>query len=240
MQPVNVPWIAGPSLSFTGPWARVTEMYAEQLLWIRRNERRRIARELHDTTAHALGVAEQSLELHRLLAESDPERAQQRLELAEQSVREALKSVLDIGTELRLASQDKELGEALDDYLARTAPTDVKTELTTSGPLHELPRSIADEVYLIVREAAHNAFLHAEPRHLTIDVGIADGVLTARVDDDGTGFDPEVTAHHGGGLLSMSERAELIGARLRVRSRAAGTAVELRLPVAAGTGGAMT
>ncbi|MGW1022909.1 sensor histidine kinase [Streptomyces sp. NPDC002577] len=232
MQPANVPCTTAASLSFTGPLARVNEMYAELQLWIQQDERRRIARELHDTTAHALGVAEQSLKLHRLLAESDPERAARRLELAEQSVREAMQSVLDIGTELRLASEDRELGEALDGYLARTAPADVETELTTSGPLHELPRSIAEQIYLILREAVRNAFLHAGPRRLTIDVGIADGALAARVNDDGTGFDPEVTAHHGGGLLSMSERAELIGARLRVRSGAAGTAVELRLPLA--------
>jgi two-component system sensor histidine kinase DegS len=72
---------------------------------------------------------------------------------------------------------------------------------------------------------------HAAPRHLSIELTVADSVLTARIRDDGIGFDEEVSAHQGAGLLSMSERAELLDARLRVTSSAAGTLVDLRVPL---------
>ncbi|WP_377268740.1 sensor histidine kinase [Peterkaempfera sp. SMS 1(5)a] len=201
------------------------------VLQAQHGERRRIARELHDRTAHALGVALQSLKLYRLYARTDPQRAERRLAVAEQSVHEALATVLGIATELRISVEGSGLRAALDDYLMRAAPRDVKVELTC-GMLGGIPGPTADQLYLMVREAVRNALLHAGPRRVWIDLRVVDGVLQARVSDDGAGFDTEqVTAHQGAGLLSMSERAELIGAELEMQSSSAGTLVQIRVPL---------
>lgn len=201
---------------------------------IQQAERRRIARELHDRTAHDLGVAVQSLQLHRLVAATEPPRAARRLDLAESAVRNALQSVLAIGTELRRSTADMGLRAALDDYVASAAPEDVRMEVTASGPLGQIPDPVADQVFLVLREAVRNAVLHARPSRVSIDLTVAEGTLHARVSDDGSGFDAEATAHHEGGLVSMAERAELIGAHLQMDTSPAGTVVEVRLPLSDG------
>ncbi|HEX6623696.1 MAG TPA: ATP-binding protein, partial [Pyrinomonadaceae bacterium] len=93
---------------------------------------------------------------------------------------------------------------------------------------------IRDEVYRIGREALVNAFRHAEAGGVEVEVEYAPKHLRVLVRDDGRGIDAEVlrSGRDGHwGLSGMRERAERIGARLKVRSRAAsGTEVELNVP----------
>jgi signal transduction histidine kinase len=93
---------------------------------------------------------------------------------------------------------------------------------------------IRDEVYRIGREALVNAFLHARANSIEVEVEYAGRYLRVLVRDDGRGIDAQVL--HSGreghwGLSGMRERAESIGATLRLRSRiGAGTEVELTVP----------
>ena len=93
---------------------------------------------------------------------------------------------------------------------------------------------IRDEVYRIGREAVVNAFRHSHADNIEVEVKYAAKHLSVSVSDDGRGIDPEVlqSGRDGHwGLSGMRERAETIGARLTVRSRAAaGTEVELLVP----------
>src|SRR5262249_36063967 len=93
---------------------------------------------------------------------------------------------------------------------------------------------IRDEVYRISREALVNAFRHAEAREIEVEIEFAARALRVLVRDDGRGIDPEVLrAGREGhwGLSGMRERAEEMGARLKVWSRErAGTEVELSVP----------
>lgn len=101
----------------------------------------------------------------------------------------------------------------------------------TSRPLHSLVR---DEVYRIGREAVVNAFRHAQANEIEVEVGYLGNHLRVVVRDDGRGIDPEIlqSGRDGHwGLSGMRERAERIGARLKVRSReGSGTEVELTVP----------
>jgi len=98
-------------------------------------------------------------------------------------------------------------------------------------PLHPI---IRDEVYRIGHEALVNAFRHAAARSIDVEVAYLANRLRLLVRDDGRGIDPQVLrsgldGHWG--LSGMRERAERIGARLKVLSRAAdGTEVELSVP----------
>lgn len=98
-------------------------------------------------------------------------------------------------------------------------------------PLHPI---IRDEVYRIGREALINAFRHAKAKSIRVEVEYSDKHLRVFVSDDGEGIDSQVlrSGREGHwGLSGMRERAERIGARLKVRSRAtAGTEVELSVP----------
>ncbi len=96
--------------------------------------------------------------------------------------------------------------------------------------------AIRDEVYRIGREALVNAFRHAKPNTVEVEMEYASRYLRIMVRDDGCGIDPQVLdAGREGhwGLPGMRERAEGIGAILRLRSRiGAGTEVELTVPSA--------
>jgi signal transduction histidine kinase len=100
-----------------------------------------------------------------------------------------------------------------------------------SRPLHPI---IRDEVYRIGREALINAFRHAHAKTIEVEVEYSANHLRLIISDDGGGIDSQVlrSGRDGHwGLSGMRERAERIGARLKVRSRAAaGTEVELSVP----------
>jgi signal transduction histidine kinase len=104
----------------------------------------------------------------------------------------------------------------------------------TESTARTLRSPIRDEVYRIGREALVNAFQHAEPRSVEVEVEYARSFLRLAVRDDGCGIDPKILdAGRAGhwGLIGMRERSERIGGRLRLRSSVgAGTEVELTIP----------
>jgi len=93
---------------------------------------------------------------------------------------------------------------------------------------------IREEVYGVGREALLNAFRHARARGVQVEIAYSPRALRLLVRDDGCGIDSTVLASRRpecSGLTTMRERAERIGGRFRVRSRAgAGTEVELSVP----------
>ena len=98
-------------------------------------------------------------------------------------------------------------------------------------PLHPVLR---DEVYRIGREALLNAFRHAKAKQIEIELNYSSSLLRVRVRDDGCGIDPQILEQGRDGhwgLSGMRERADRIGARLRLWSSAkGGTEVELSVP----------
>jgi signal transduction histidine kinase len=119
---------------------------------------------------------------------------------------------------------------ALADELQRSHHVAIELDVE---PAAALPADDQVFLYQIVREAAQNAVKHASPTTITVSVtGGPESGYDVRVRDDGTGFagGPEDDLPHHG-LASMRERAQILGAKLRVESvPGAGTAVELHVP----------
>lgn len=198
-------------------------------------ERTRIAQELHDTLLQ--GVISASMQLHVAAADlpaDSPARSQlghiqrlmgQVIEEGRNAVR-GLRSVGDdsLGLEHALARVRQELA------VGEQAGFRVVVE---GGP-RPLRPAVRDEVYRIGHEALVNAFRHSRAKSIEVEVGYLANGLRVLVSDDGVGVDPEVlrSGREGHwGLSGMRERAEKIGGRLKVRSRAAaGTEVELTVP----------
>jgi signal transduction histidine kinase len=113
--------------------------------------------------------------------------------------------------------------------------TDAATyRVIVEGRPRELKPMIRDEVYRIGREGLVNAFRHAGATHVELELEYGVKELCVLVRDDGRGVDPHVVrAGSDGhwGITGMRERAQRIGATLKIRSRAdAGTEIELRVP----------
>jgi signal transduction histidine kinase len=196
-------------------------------------ERQRVARELHDHAAHSVGIGLRQLELHRIYAENDPDRAAAKLEAVETAMREALATIRTMSAALRHAVADSTLEAALRSYLRTNVPVTVTAQVTVAGDSSVIPLEIAEELYLVVREAIRNALLHAQMKELRIELTTQPSRVTATVRDDGRGFaDGRVTKPRSGGLLSMTERVELLSGKLEIVSGlGAGTTVSVQVPL---------
>ncbi|WP_192281413.1 sensor histidine kinase [Xanthomonas sp. XNM01] len=201
----------------------------------RYRERERIARELHDTLLQ--GTQGLILRLHAsslALAPDHPVRRELEtaMDLAEQSLaqgRDRLRGLRDSRFD------GTGLGQALLQVRNEVVVTDdVDLRMLVEGTPRPLRQAVAEELYLIGREALLNAFRHARARQIEIELGYDRRELRLRVRDDGVGLPDEAelqTRSGHWGLRGMAERAERIGARIQVWSRAdAGTEVQIAIP----------
>ncbi len=198
-------------------------------------ERTRVAQELHDTLLQ--GVLSASMQLH-VAVDQLPEDSPVRPRL--NRVLQLISQVVDEGrTTLRGLRSSFDSGDDLKSSFLRI-PQEVGTSETidyrvvVEGEPSSLRSIIRDDVYSIGREALVNAFRHSQARKIEVQLEYAPKHLRILVRDDGLGIDPHVleSGRDGHwGLSGMRERAERIGARLKVLSRAGyGTEVELNVP----------
>ena len=107
--------------------------------------------------------------------------------------------------------------------------------VTVESAPRDMHPILRDEVFRIAGEALRNAFRHAEPRQVEVEIRYDDEQFRLRVRDDGKGIDPAVLSRQGDaghyGLPGMRERAILIGGKLTIWSEVdGGTEVELCIP----------
>ena len=121
--------------------------------------------------------------------------------------------------------------------VAQEAPPDDRASLTVvvKGRVRELHFKVREGAFSIGREALINAMRHAQALHVEVEIAYHPKQFYLRVRDDGRGMDPAVLQQSGPpdhwGLQRMRERAETMGAELRLWSRPeAGTEVELMVP----------
>ena len=198
-------------------------------------ERTRIAQDLHDTLLQ--GLVSASMQLHVAndhIATDSPAKpiVGRVMQLMGQVIEEGRDAVR--GLRSTIGSAD-DLETAFTQAGQEFANEKVKDcRVIVEGTLRQLHPIIRDEAYRIGREALANAFRHSGAAKIEIELEYSPKHLRILVRDDGAGIDPEVL--HSGreghwGLAGMRERAESIGARLKVWSRAqAGTEVELLIP----------
>jgi signal transduction histidine kinase len=198
------------------------------------DERRRVARELHDRLGEGLSVALRQLDLYEIATQRSPEELAPQTMLAREALVESMRRLRAVTSDLRqerVTGLEKALAQYLDSVAAEAQVT-----LLVSGDESWASYAVLDEVFLILREGARNALEHGAPMQVLIAVNVTPHELTARVQDDGRGFvtpEPDVAAKAGtAGLASMRERAALMGGRLTVTSAPGhGTCVELYVPL---------
>ncbi len=174
-------------------------------------ERRRYSRELHDRLAHQMTVVSQSLDLYRAFRESNTERAERRLVLAQESARESLDLMHEFAKELRLSETSDGLRIALENLMRISVPETVVYEVSVEGEEEHLPDYVRDQLYMVLREGVRNAVAHSGSDRIEVEVSITPRHVTARVRDHGTGLDAEDGTTEGLGLSSMKERVSLLG-----------------------------
>lgn len=206
---------------------------AGRLIATQEQERARLARDLHDDVNQRLAAT--SIGLSTLRRRVPPPVAG--------DVAQLQKQVIELSEDLRLMSHQLHPGwlshaglrEALEALcVAPGHQGEPRCVLSVPAEAAGLPGEIALCFYRIVQEALRNAVRHAEATRVNVAVALRDGQAVLHVADDGKGFDPTAVRFHpaGIGLISMSERAKLLGGSFDLRS-APGKGVDLciRIPM---------
>jgi signal transduction histidine kinase len=198
-------------------------------------ERKRLARELHDSVTQTLFSIGLTAEAATELVEADPARAREQLGHLQELTRAAMGEMRSLIFELRPAELETEgLAAALRkhvDVIRRLHEQDI--ELCVEGD-RRLPPHVEKGLLRIAQEALGNAVRHSGARSVTLTLAARDSVVSLRVEDDGHGFDPEeaVTRSRRLGLTSMRERAEALGGTLAIDSeQGRGTTVDVEVRV---------
>lgn len=192
--------------------ARMREL-SRRLLVVQEEERRALARELHDEVGQQLGAIK--LNLKALAASGgDAERIGDGLAIVDATI----EHIRDRALELRPALLD-DLGlSAALEWLCRQQSQRSGIAIGLDAPpLPKLPPELATAIYRIVQEGITNALKHASPGRIGINIHGDDSGLELTIIDDGRGFDSS-TFSHGVGLPGMRERVETLGGRLELES----------------------
>jgi signal transduction histidine kinase len=205
---------------------------------IEEEERRRLARELHDE----LGQHLNAIKIDAVTIRSSPDAEARRAALSIVELTDHLHAIVrDMTRRLRPAGLD-ELGfpAALDNCLEawRGRVPDLDLELSMNGDFENLGEALNMTLYRLIQEGLTNVSRHANARRVDIrlqrNASRSDkGEIELTMKDDGRGFEAETWDGEGVGLIGMRERVEALGGRLEIATRAApGFCVTAWLPVA--------
>jgi signal transduction histidine kinase len=218
-------------------------------------ERLRIAREVHDTVAHAIAIINVQSGVTAYLLDKRPERAREALLTIEQTSSQALHEMRAVLGVLRDDDHGRTPYPGLGQInqltaMAREAGLDIKVEVDSSAA--PLPSAVDTTAYRILQESITNVIRHVGPTRVTVALDHGTDVLEVRVADDGgragsgadaagpntpAGLVTGSAAEPGRGILGMRERCQLLGGKLTAGPRpCGGFEVTARLPLApAGT-----
>jgi PAS domain S-box-containing protein len=206
---------------------------SRRLLDIQEDERRHLARELHDEVGQMLTGLRLILKPN---CDLTADAAKVRFEQARTLVDELLEIVRQLSFDLRPAALDQ-LG-LLPGLLALFERYTTQTGVLVNFKHQSVDGRFAPEVettaYRIVQEALTNAARHADVAEVTVRVWAGPEGLNLQIEDRGRGFDPEVVLAmpRSGGLAGMQERVKLLNGRLTIDSRpGAGTQITAEIPL---------
>jgi signal transduction histidine kinase/ligand-binding sensor domain-containing protein len=211
----------------------------EATLEARVAERTRIARDLHDTLLQRFhGLLLQFQAAFNLLPDR-PRDSKQVLKSAIDRAAEAVTEGRDTVQGLRIpvleSNRLEEALQALAEELANEGGHSASVHVEVYGTPQALHPVVRDETFRLAGEALRNALRHADAEQIQVEIHYEARQLRVRVRDDGKGLDPEVIRRGGKaghfGLSGMSERAELVGGTLALRSSVEkGTEVDFSVP----------
>jgi two-component system sensor histidine kinase UhpB len=212
---------------------------AGQILRAQEQERKRIARELHDETSQVLTSLLISLALLEETVTS--EEGRQRVADTRALAHQTLRAVRNLSIDLRPSALD-DLGLLpalrwyIKEYQQKCA---VEVEFTAHGLKQRLPAEMETALYRVIQESLTNTAKHAHARHAWVSLSEESGTIRARVRDDGQGFDAPAVLRtpwqdRGLGLAGMQERVMLLDGSIKIESQPdQGTSIEVAIPVPA-------
>ena len=223
--------------------ARLRRQLLDREIKVQEEERRRIARELHDEVGQSLTGLIMSLDAveQALLADG---RGKDHLrhyltesrDIASGTLQEIRRVIFDLRPTLL---DDLGLVAAVDWYAKTSlAKAGIQPEVRASGLDGRLPQRVEIALYRLVQEAVANVIKHSYARRCTVSLTWSNGAVETIVEDDGRGFDPDRIGRAGEehlGIVGMQERVRSLGGQFAIDSRpGGGTRVHIRIPLTSG------
>lgn len=211
---------------------RRLQNFSEGALRASEEERKRIARELHDDTAQRLATL--ILRVRMLAMEEDDRRRQDLLEEVRAEIVDAAESVKRMSRGLRPPELEElgiELAVRAHVRTLRESGFRVSAQIGTVDDFLDTTQKLA--LYRVIQEGLSNARRHSGAGSATVRLFHAGEEVVAEISDRGVGFKPEtiMNGEPGLGLIGMQERAAMIGARISVDSeRGRGTRIRVVVP----------
>jgi len=202
-------------------------------------ERSRLGREIHDTLLQSLVAV--ALEFDDISEQLEPTKTALKAQVirirtrVEQYILEARQSISNLRSPML---EQSDLGTALHRWgESATATHGIRFEFALHGMPRHLDGTLEEQLLRIGQEAVTNAVRHGAASAVHMELCFEPTAVLLRVSDDGCGFDPDQPANQADahwGIAGMRERAERVGARLRLVSQpGAGTTVEALVPLMA-------
>jgi signal transduction histidine kinase len=196
------------------------------------DERRRMAREIHDTLAQGLTGIVTQLQAAEQVAD-DPARWRRHVTAATRLARDSLTEARRSVHALRPASLEKgRLSEALAGVAERWSGLNgIPVQITTTGGLRPVQPEVEFALLRAAQEALANVARHAHATRVGLTVSYMDSEVALDVRDDGVGFNPRLPERDGFGLVAMRQRIEDLAGTLQVESEpGSGTAISACVP----------
>ena len=197
---------------------------------VKREERQRIARDLHDTLGHTLSLITLKSQLVEKLIVKNPERASTEAKEITQTSRTALKQLRELISDMRMITVEEELEQIKAILQAANIELEIKQE-TSASSLSPIEQNILG---MCLREAVTNVVKHSKATRCIVSVRELQGELILTVEDNGIGLADQ--NHDGNGIRGMKERIALIDGFVELGTINPGTLLTVKVPVVIRTG----
>jgi two-component system sensor histidine kinase DegS len=220
--------------------AKNRQLIGLKIILAQEDERKRIAREIHDGPAQSLANMILRTEIaERMLETQDLDMIRNELVDLKEQVRIGLGEIRKIIFNLRPMALDDlglvpTLRKFVQDFEERTR---IRAVFETNGKEKRLPSAMEAAMYRLVQEAFNNALKHASPTYILLEMTFSEDAIHLAITDNGCGFSVEqVTAkarqHSQFGLVGMKERVDLLQGKIDIESAIGqGTKIKIQVPI---------
>ncbi|RED57618.1 sensor histidine kinase [Cohnella lupini] len=225
--------------------AKNRQMIGLKIILAQEDERKRIAREIHDGPAQSLANLVLRTEIaERLLDTKDLVVVRNELIDLKSQIRIGLEEIRKIIFNLRpMALDDLGLVPTLRKFVQDfEEKTRIRAVFETSGKDKRLPSAMEAAMFRLVQEAFNNALKHAQPTFVSLEITYQDDIVQMLIEDNGVGFHTDVVesrarSHSHFGLIGMKERVDLLQGKIDIESTVGqGTQIKINVPIKAEPG----
>jgi signal transduction histidine kinase len=211
----------------------------ERIIEIEEDERKKLARDLHDGPTQSIAAIAMRLNYVRILLSREPEKVSEELSNIENLARRTTKEIRQMLFSLRpIILETQGLTVALEQYIQKLEETDPINYHLQAQPVEDyLDMDAQGNIFYIIDESITNARKHAQASNVWVRMGIRDSDFVAQIEDDGSGFDvtgvqSRYDERGSLGMINLHERTELLGGKLRIESAPGkGTRITVIVPL---------